>query len=139
MLLVQAAVEGNWIAEGEGCVIKQDELRNVLTLIEIIHGNLVPSGRLKLRREVHVWCERNETGCMWKSERSHSVELYWRIQLVPRRKRYVSVTQTSQLMLYREIIAVCSEIHTKHINTLCGQKVESVDVILAVHIMTTGL
>ena len=27
-------------------------------------------------------------------------------------------------MLYREIIAVCSEIHTKHINTLCGQKVE---------------
>jgi hypothetical protein len=23
-------------------------------------------------------------------------------------------------MLYREIIPVCSEIHTKHINTLCG-------------------
>ena len=28
-------------------------------------------------------------------------------------------------MLYREIIAVCSEINTKHINnTLCGQNVE---------------
>ena len=27
-------------------------------------------------------------------------------------------------MLYREIIAVCSEIHTKHINTLCGQNVD---------------
>ena len=27
-------------------------------------------------------------------------------------------------MLYREIIALCSEIHTKHINTLCGQNVE---------------
>ena len=27
-------------------------------------------------------------------------------------------------MLYREIIAVCSQIHTKHINTRCGQKVE---------------
>ena len=27
-------------------------------------------------------------------------------------------------MLYREIIAVCSKIHTKHINTLCGQNVE---------------
>ena len=27
-------------------------------------------------------------------------------------------------MLYREIIAVCSEIHTKHLNTLCGQNVE---------------
>ena len=31
-------------------------------------------------------------------------------------------------MLYREIIAVCCQIHTKHINTLCGQKVEFVDV-----------
>jgi hypothetical protein len=31
-------------------------------------------------------------------------------------------------MLYREIIAVCSEIHTKHINTLCGQNVEFVNV-----------
>jgi len=28
-------------------------------------------------------------------------------------------------MLYREIIAVCSQIHTKHINTLCVQHVES--------------
>ena len=42
-------------------------------------------------------------------------------------------------MLYREIIAVCSEIHTKHINTLCGQKVKLLNVILAVHIVTTGL
>ena len=25
-------------------------------------------------------------------------------------------------MLYREIIALCSQIHTKHINTLRGQK-----------------
>ena len=42
-------------------------------------------------------------------------------------------------MLYREIIGVCSEIHTKHINTLCGQKAEMLDVKLAVNIMTTGL
>ena len=42
-------------------------------------------------------------------------------------------------MLYREINAVCSEIHTKHINTLCAQNVEFVTVKLAVHIMTTGL
>ena len=27
-------------------------------------------------------------------------------------------------MLYGEIIAVCSEIRTKHVNTLYGQKVE---------------
>jgi hypothetical protein len=31
-------------------------------------------------------------------------------------------------MLYREMIAVCSEIHTKHINTLCGQNVGFVDI-----------
>jgi hypothetical protein len=31
-------------------------------------------------------------------------------------------------MLYREIIAVCSEIHTKHINTLCGLNVELLNV-----------
>jgi len=42
-------------------------------------------------------------------------------------------------MLYREIIAVCSQIHTKHINTLCGQNVEFVNVKLVVHIVTTGL
>ena len=40
-------------------------------------------------------------------------------------------------MLYREIIAVCSEMHTKHINTLCGQNVELLAVKLAVHIVTT--
>jgi hypothetical protein len=42
-------------------------------------------------------------------------------------------------MLYREVIAVCSQIHTKHINTLCGQNVELLNVKLAVHIVTTGL
>ena len=41
------------------------------------------------------------------------------------------------LMLYREIIAVCSEINTKHVNTLCGQNVEFVNVKLVVHIVTT--
>ena len=30
-------------------------------------------------------------------------------------------------MLYREIIAICSQIHTKHINTLCGQNLEFVN------------
>ena len=42
-------------------------------------------------------------------------------------------------MLYSEIIAVCSQIHTKHINTLCGQNVEVLNVKLAVHIVTTSL
>jgi len=42
-------------------------------------------------------------------------------------------------MLYRKIVAVCSQIYTKHINTLCRQNVEFVYVELAVHIVTTGL
>jgi len=41
-------------------------------------------------------------------------------------------------MLYRKIIAVCSQIHTKHINTLCGQHFESLNVKLAVHIVTNS-
>ena len=65
--------------------------------------------------------------------------LQLKIQSVPRSKHCVSVIKTSQLMLYREIIAVCSQIHTKHINTLCGQNAELLNVKLAVHIVTTGL
>ena len=42
-------------------------------------------------------------------------------------------------MLYMEIIAVCSQIHTKHINALSGQNVELLNVKLVVHIVTTGL
>ena len=42
-------------------------------------------------------------------------------------------------MLYSEIIAVCSQIHIKQINTLCGQNVEMLNVKLAVRIVTTGL
>jgi len=42
-------------------------------------------------------------------------------------------------MLYKEVIAVCSQIHTKHINTLCGQNLELLNVNLVVHIVTTGL
>ena len=33
-------------------------------------------------------------------------------------------------------MAECSEIHTKHINTLCGQNVELLNVKLVVHIVT---
>jgi len=42
-------------------------------------------------------------------------------------------------MLLREIVAVCSEIHTKHMNTVCGQKVELLNVKLVVQIVTIGL
>jgi len=40
-------------------------------------------------------------------------------------------------MLYMEIIAVCTQIHTKHKNTLSWQNVESLNVKLVVHIVTT--
>jgi len=42
-------------------------------------------------------------------------------------------------MLCRERIAVCSEIHTKHINILFGQNAELLNVELVVYIVTTGL
>ena len=39
-------------------------------------------------------------------------------------------------MLYTEIIAVCSQIHTKHTITLCGQNVELLTVKLVVYKIT---
>ena len=50
-------------------------------------------------------------------------------------------------MLYREIIAVCSQIHTKHTNTLWGQNVGLLNVKsggtysdhCTVHIVTIGV
>ena len=43
-------------------------------------------------------------------------------------------------MLYREIIAFCSQMHTEHTNTLSGPNVELLNGKLAVHksIVTTG-
>ena len=38
--------------------------------------------------------------------------------------RSVVCSESSRLVPYREIIAVCSQIHSKHINILCGQNVE---------------
>ena len=40
-------------------------------------------------------------------------------------------------MMYRDIIAVCSEIHTKHTNALRGQNVEFLNVMPGVQIVTT--
>jgi hypothetical protein len=42
-------------------------------------------------------------------------------------------------MLYRETTAVCSQIHTTHINSVCGQNVELLNVKLVVHNLTTEL
>jgi hypothetical protein len=42
-------------------------------------------------------------------------------------------------MLYRNIITVYSQIHTKYKNKLCGQNVELLNIKLVVHIVNTGL
>jgi len=81
-----------------------------------------------LYREIIVVCSQIHTKhkySVWAERRFlYKPELYINTQFVHRSKHSVSVTKTSQLMLYREIIAVCSQIHTKHINKLCGQNVE---------------
>ena len=43
------------------------------------------------------------------------------------------------LMLYRKIIALCSNIHTKHLDALCEQEVELVISVLTVRNVTIGL
>jgi hypothetical protein len=50
--------------------------------------------------------------------------IHLRIQFVRRSKHTASVIKTSKLMQYREIIGVCSEVHTKYKNILCWQNVE---------------
>jgi hypothetical protein len=43
------------------------------------------------------------------------------------------------MLCRRIIISFCSDIHTKHINKLCGQNVELLTFKLAVHTVTTEL
>ena len=49
---------------------------------------------------------------------------------------WICLKPSVSCVLYREIMAVCAEIH---INTVCGQNVELLNVKLALHIVTTGL
>ena len=91
-----------------------------------------------LYREIIAVCSQIQTKHI-NTLCGQNVELYIKIQSVPRSKHIPSRYKTSQLMLYREIIDVCPQIHTKHINTLCEQNVELLNVKLVVRIMTTGL
>jgi len=60
-------------------------------------------------------------------------------KLIVALRNFANAPKNDQLMLYGETIAVRSQIHTKHINTLCGQNVEFVNVKLTVHKVTTKL
>ena len=42
-------------------------------------------------------------------------------------------------MVYREVMAVCSQIHIKHVITLCEQNAELLNFKRTVHIVITGL
>ena len=89
------------------------------------------NGELKENEQRCIACQ-----ATWKTDISLLKPTLTRImytQSVPRSKHTASVIKTSQLMQYREIIAVCSQIHTKHINTLCGQNGELRNVKLAVY------
>jgi len=44
------------------------------------------------------------------------------------RSRHSLPGLSNKLMLYSEIIAVCSEIHTQHMNIMCGQNAELLSV-----------
>jgi hypothetical protein len=55
------------------------------------------------------------TGRPWHGQKNQAYpEKYLNIQSVPRSKHAPSIKKISQLMLHSEIIAVCSQIHTKH-------------------------
>jgi hypothetical protein len=49
---------------------------------------------------------------------------YLKIQFVPRSKHSPSRASNRTVMMYKEVIAVRSKIHTKHINILAGQNIE---------------
>jgi len=96
-----------------------------------------------LYREIIAFCSQIHTKLL-NTTVGHNVEFlnvkpggtysnHWAVKVK------ISVIKPSHLMLYREIIAVCSQIHAKHKNTLCGQNVEFVNVKLVVRIVTTGL
>ena len=102
--------------------------------------SLIKAIQLMLYREIiaffsQIHTKRINTRCRQNVELL-SVKLVVRI-VINGLQRAKSLIKTIQLMLYREIIACCSQIHTKHTNTLSGQNIELLDVKLMVHIVTT--
>jgi hypothetical protein len=63
-----------------------------------------------------------------------------KIHFLPQRRQCIYLHYKGQLgNAVREMIAVYSENHKKHISTLCGHNVELLIVKQVVHIVTTGL
>jgi len=59
-----------------------------------------------------------EQSCFMRTDRQTNME-----KLIVNFRNFETFLKTNKLIFYKEIIAVCSEIHTKHINALCGQNV----------------
>ena len=76
--------------------------------------------------------KKHSISCQWETQKRKLAQTGWLVLRVTAGLKKGKIS-------YIEIIAVCSEIHTKHINTLCGQNVELLNVKLVVHIVTTGL
>jgi hypothetical protein len=74
----------------------------------------------------------------FKPLRKKHNKLNLKAQFVPRSK-HTPLDYQNLSLLYRAKVDVCSQIHTKNINTLCGQNVELLNVKLVVHIVTTGI
>ena len=114
---VKPSCEARWLCSVGGPILTAGNRRTERKPVTVTLGSQIPYGLTRYRTQPILWdvCDQLP-------------ELYINIQSVPRSKHSVSIIKTSQLMLYRGIIAVCSQIHTKHINALCGQNVELLDV-----------
>ena len=58
---------------------------------------------------------------------------------VPHNKHSISILTTNQFVMHRGKIAVCSQIHMKHIKTLCGQNVSFITLSMVVSKVATAL
>ena len=65
-----------------------------------------------------------------------TLKMHFRIS---QRIRRASISKPSQLVLYRNVIAVYCERRMEYVNTFCGQAAEFLMLNLAVRILTTGL
>jgi hypothetical protein len=69
---------------------------------------------------------RSRTSTMrpWSTMSRRVMKKIFKIQFVPRSKQITFRLKTNQLIVYRTITTVSSEIHEKYTNALCGQNVK---------------
>ena len=97
-----------------------------------IHDSVVSPRRLSTCRYIPIFYTRSATFKMLRllnlKAQTKLNHTYFKIQLVtPSKDIPCRLYTADQLMLHMEIIAACSESHTKHRNTLCGQNIEFLD------------